>query len=272
MSKHGPLALPLHPTLTHPRTGAPLQAIYVRRDGRVMWPIIGASPDDGAAGGDAGDGGDGASGADGAAGGDAGAGAGAGGKPADDTARDLGFPRDTPVAEMTDTQRAAYWQHKAQKHESRYKQLVGNRRFEEAQEALTEYERIKREQMTPAEQALAAAREEGKQEARTQERRSSARAIFRGALDAAGITGADQEEIVTNFNVDGFITDDGVDTTKITNFAKRFSTSGTDNGGRQRRDFGGGNRGGGQQGSDRGSRGKSEAQRRFGKQKTETGS
>lgn len=39
--------LPLHPTLTHPKTGLPLRALGVRRDGRAIWPVLGASPDDG---------------------------------------------------------------------------------------------------------------------------------------------------------------------------------------------------------------------------------
>ena len=38
--------LPVHPTKRHPHTGAPLRAIFVRRDGRVYWPILGASEDE----------------------------------------------------------------------------------------------------------------------------------------------------------------------------------------------------------------------------------
>lgn len=38
--------LPVHATLVHPHTGKPLQAIGYRRDGRPIWPVMGASPDD----------------------------------------------------------------------------------------------------------------------------------------------------------------------------------------------------------------------------------
>jgi hypothetical protein len=38
--------LPVHPTLRHPRTGAPLRAVGFTRSGRAMWPILGAAPDD----------------------------------------------------------------------------------------------------------------------------------------------------------------------------------------------------------------------------------
>lgn len=38
--------LPLHPTLLHPRTGLPLQAIGFRRDGRAIWPQLGGDGTD----------------------------------------------------------------------------------------------------------------------------------------------------------------------------------------------------------------------------------
>lgn len=98
--------LPVHPTKRHPHTGAPLRAIFVRGDGRVFWPILGASPDD----------------------------------PADppkdpadppkdpadppkDPAKpdDKGFPDHTPVAEMTAEQQAAYHRFQSRKHEGRAK-------------------------------------------------------------------------------------------------------------------------------------------------------
>jgi hypothetical protein len=33
--------LPTHPTLLHPRTGQPLRALGVRRNGQAIWPVIG---------------------------------------------------------------------------------------------------------------------------------------------------------------------------------------------------------------------------------------
>ncbi|NBE80321.1 hypothetical protein [Micromonospora rubida] len=38
--------LPTHPTLTHPKTGLPLRAVGLRRNGQAIWPVMGASPDD----------------------------------------------------------------------------------------------------------------------------------------------------------------------------------------------------------------------------------
>jgi len=49
-----------HPHLVHPRTGLPLAALGFRKDGRPIWPVLGASPDDDGNG-DGGSGGDGGS-------------------------------------------------------------------------------------------------------------------------------------------------------------------------------------------------------------------
>jgi hypothetical protein len=44
-----------HPTMIHPHTGRPLEALGRRRDGRPIWPILGASEDDDEDEGDDGD-------------------------------------------------------------------------------------------------------------------------------------------------------------------------------------------------------------------------
>lgn len=80
-------ALPIHPTKRHPLTGQPIRALWVRPDGRTMWPIMGGAPDGGDGGasdGGAGDGGQGGNGAGeqgaGSGSGDGGNGAGQGGE------------------------------------------------------------------------------------------------------------------------------------------------------------------------------------------------
>lgn len=250
--RSNPFSMPTHPTLRHPRTGDPLRAIWVRPDGRAMWPIMGGSetppeptppapvPTPPPAPTPPGPGPD----------------------------KDLGFPKDTPVAEMTAEQQAAYWKHNARKHETRYKDVVGDRTSEDIKNDLAAYAEIQKQQMTPAEQALTAAREEGKTEALKTEREKTATAIFRAALETSGVEGDDLDDLTSNFNVANFIGDDGVDTTKITNFAKRFSPSGTDTP-PKRRDFGGGRRDTPGGANDTfGSKGKAEAQKRFGKKTT----
>lgn len=179
----------------------------------------------------------------------------------DEQGNDLGYPKDTPVAQMTDGQSAAYHRHQSQKHEGRYKNLVGTRSFDDTKKALEEYDRIQKEQQTPAEQALTAAREEGQKAGLTAARTETASTVFRGALEVGGLPPADIDELVANFNVAGYITDAGVETAKINAFAKRFTTPGTGTT-RPPRDFGAGTRTGGAE--TRGAAGKAEATKRFG--------
>lgn len=225
----------------------------------------GGSGGTGSGDGGAGDGGTGGSGGTGGAGGTGGTGTQA--NATDGQGNDLGYPKDTPVAEMTVAQQAAYWKHNSRRHEGRFKDIVGDKTPEQIKADLAELAELKKQQLTPAEQALTEQFEKGKAEGISAERKAAATAIFRGALEANGITGDDLTELSSTFNVDAFIGDNGVDTTKIANFAKRFAPAGK--GGDQRqRDFGAGRR---QQGTpERGAGGKAEAARRFGKQKTTT--
>lgn len=153
---------------------------------------------------------------------------------------DKGFPDGTPVADMKPEEQAAYWRHQAQKHEGRYKNLVGDSSFDDTKAALDDYARIQREQQTPAEQALAAARDEGQKAGRSAERTAAATAIFKGALEAGGLADADVTELVKSFAVTSYVTDDGIDTAGIQGLAKRLAPSGT---GTPPRNFGQGHQG-----------------------------
>lgn len=262
---HASTVLPLHPSMLHPLTGEPVRAIWRRPDGRLCWPVMGGSQgategaaSGAAAGATAGTTDAGTAGAAGGTQGNAAGNAGAG-NAIDTDGKDLGYPKDTPVAQMTDTQRGAYWQHQAQKHEGRFKNLVGDRSFDDTKKALEEYERIQKEQMTPAEQALTAAREEGQKAGLTAARSEAASEIFRGALAAGGLPETDINDLVSNLNVGNFISDKGIETSKLTEFAKRFTPSGKDTT-TQRRDFGAGRRQEGQPA--RGAAGRAEAERR----------
>lgn len=258
----------------HPLTGALIRPLWVRPDGRICWPMMGGAPDDGT-GGDGGQGGAGGTGAGGAGAGAGGSGAGGsgdgaggpkGGKGGAGDGGDLGFPRDTPLAEMTEKQVAAYWRHYARTHEDRFKDLVGDRTPEQIKADMAELAEIRKQQQTPAERQLTEQFDKGKAEGVRSGRTEAATAIFRGALEAGGIEGQDLDDMVAGFNVAAFVNDDGIDTAKITNFAKRFAPgTGTEGSGRERQ-WGAGRRQSGEPA--RGSGGKAEAERRFGKKTT----
>ena len=240
--------LPIHPTKRHPITGEPLRAIWVRPDGRVCWPIMGGAPEggDGAGAGAAGAGAGGSG--DGAGAGGAGAGAAAGsqgdvpaGYAVDTQGRSLGYPASKPTSDMTDAEQAAYWRHHSQKHEGRFKSLVGDRTFDQAKADLEAFQKAQREQQTPAEQALTDKFNEGKAAAAAELTPAAAKAIFRVALGAQGIEGTELDDLVQYTDAKQFIGENGeVDTDKVIGYAKRFSKSGTDNG--RQRDFGAGRR------------------------------
>ena len=188
-----------------------------------MWPMIGAPDPNNGGQGTGGSGSSGASGAGGSQGGDSGGqsgqqgsgasgasgaggasggGSGAGGQAGqqqnavDGQNRDLGYPKDTPVAEMNDKQQAAYWKHNARKHEGVWKGIVGDRSAEDVKKDLEAYAEVQRSQQTPAERALNDKFSEGKTAGLTEARRETATALFRGHLEGAGITGAELDETV----------------------------------------------------------------------------
>lgn len=263
------LGLPVHPTKRHPLTGEPLRAVYVTRRGRVMWPIIGAAPDEPPAGGQGGGQGGNTGGGDGGGqgGGDQGGTGGQGGSGSqsrnatDAQGNDLGFPANTPIAEMTDKEQAAYWRNTSRKHEGNWKTIAGDRPLDEVRKDLDELGEIRKSQQTPADQALSERYDQGKADGLTAARTETATTLLRGSLEAAGVPEAELEELLPTINVATFIGDNGVDTTKIQNFAKRFTPAGRDGQQDRRRDFGGGQRREGQQ--RRGDRGRTEAQRRY---------
>ena len=75
---------------------------------------------------------------------------------------DKGYPDDTPVAEMTAEQQAAYWKHMARKHENTAK---ARRDYDDV---VAERDELKRATMTDGEKALAEARNRGRAEALTE--------------------------------------------------------------------------------------------------------
>lgn len=244
-------ALPIHPTLVHPRTGRPLRAVFVsEKTGRVYWPILGG---DGTDDGGAGDGGAGNGGQQG------------GGQP-----NDLGFPADTPVAQMTDTQQAAYWKHQSRKHEDRNK-AFGKLTPEELtalREKAERHDALEFELQSESDKAVTKARKEAEEAARA----ALQPAVIQGKLEAAaaraGVSDEDLTKALEFVDTTKFVTKDGsVDTDKVKAFVSTITPG---RGSQQQQQMGPvvHRHGGGfqPQGSSAREKGKAEAERRFGKQ------
>jgi len=152
--------LPTHPTQRHPLTGEPIRALWISPGGKICWPIMGG--DDSVDPDDSGDGGQ--------------------GDP-DPSDGGKGFPANTPIAEMTAEQQAAYWQDKARKHEERNKAFGRLTPDELAtlREKAGQHDALERELMSDKDKAVLEAREAATQTAREEYAPRLVRAEFKAA-------------------------------------------------------------------------------------------
>lgn len=273
-----------HPYLRHPLTGAPLTAVGVRPDGRPIWPILGGNGEGGGQGGDGGAGGQGGGGNGSSGAGSAGQGGqggqgqggnggqggsgGAGGQGNGSSGGDLGFPPNTPVAEMTDKQAAAYWKHQSRQHEQRNR-AYGNLTPEQLQELRTKAERadaLEYDLSSDKDKAVADATKAAS-DAKDAEYRPLLVAAKFEAVSAGRIEPEKLATILEPLDLTKFLTADGkVDTAKVQSYVDGIAPArGNNNGGQPLGPSGAG--AGRRQSSQTGSafdRGRAEAQRRFG--------
>lgn len=249
---HPAFTMPIHPTLKHPLSGLALRAVGFRRDGRAIWPIIGAA-DDGGAGGDSGDSAGGDAGGAGGDSGDAGTGAGdsgsagdAGGK-ADDKAgktddgpkKPEGYPEGKSIAEMSVAERAVYFEHKSRVEENRRKELLnttGGKFGDALKSDLEELARLRTERMTDSEKAVEQAKAATRAEVATEYATKLAAAEFKAAL--AHVDEERRGQIIEGVALDKFLTPDGdVDTAKVKSHVAAIAPPDQGTG---RRDYGAG--------------------------------
>lgn len=180
---------------THPRTGLLALGIV---GGRPVWPVLGAAEDDGAAAQ--------AAAAEKAAA-DAATTAAKGSGPA--------FPADTPVAEMTTEQQAAYWKHQARKHEDTVKKRGD---YDDLKRKAAEHDRLVEASRTEHEREVQKARDEAKAEARAESAPRLVTAEFRaaakGRIDPERLT-----SLLEPLDLKRFLDGDGeVDTDKVSKY------------------------------------------------------
>lgn len=130
-----------------------------------------------------------------------------------------GFPKDTPIAHMTDKEQAAYWKHKARKHETINERLNaelyalrGSPGNEEVFRGSPE--NLDAQQATELDAELAAARAEGEQQARTAMAAQLVRAEFRAA--APGLAPEALDSYLEDLNLTRYVDEHGtVDTARV---------------------------------------------------------
>lgn len=198
--------LPFHPT-----TG--LQALGFTKRNCPIWPVMGGAPDDGDAGGNEGEGGD--QGGDQSAGlGDQNGGGGG----------DLGFPANTPIKDMNAEQQAAYWKHHDRRKSDTLKSY-GGITPEQAKQYKDAAEAAARSQMSPADQALADARTEGRTAA-LQEAASQWAPEFANQVIGQFVPDeAQRASVLAGINPMNFVKDGKFDTDALVGHLKGLATA-----------------------------------------------
>lgn len=162
----------------------------------------------------------------------------------DDADKDLGFPKNTRVADMTADQKAAYFEHKASKEEGRRKGLskaVGGKTAEQIQADMAELEELRKGKRTDGENAVHEAEERVRKEEREKSGKRIAKATFEGAL--AHLEEKDRDEIIAGLSLASYVDKDGeVDTKKIRTYAAKIAPVDKTPQPPKKRDWGGGSR------------------------------
>lgn len=125
---------------------------------------------------------------------------------------DKGFPADTPVAEMSVEQQAAYWKHQARKHQQRAESRSD---YDDLKAKAAEADRIRQERETEHEKAVREAAEKASAEARSAMAPSLVAAEFRAAL-AGRLTPEQRDALIEDINPSRYLKGDGtVDLDKV---------------------------------------------------------
>lgn len=91
-----------------------------------------------------------------------------------------GYPKETPVAEMSDKEQAAYWKYHARQHESKAKSRED---YDDLKALADKWRAHENESKTPDQKAI----DQAKEEARAEERRKIAPRLVRAEFKAQGV-------------------------------------------------------------------------------------
>lgn len=148
-----------------------------------------------------------------------------------------GFPKDTPLEQMTTEQQLAYWKHHSRKWENRASER------KDYDELKRENQRLKEQTQTEAEKAIEDARKEGKSEADKEWAVKAARSEVRGMLSGRGLEGDELDDALTFVDFNQFLDDNGdVDSVKVQRYTDTVAPQKTRQQGKRWLDLGQGNR------------------------------
>jgi hypothetical protein len=138
-----------------------------------------------------------------------------------------GFPADTPLAEMTQEQQLAYWQHQARKHERRASSRAD---YDQLKADSEELAALRAANQTDAERALEEAREEARREGENLGAQRYLRDAVIGRFQRlSGMDDAETSATFADLGIDPsqFVKQDGdLDVERITKLAARVAPAG----------------------------------------------
>lgn len=134
-----------------------------------------------------------------------------------------GFPAETPVAEMKVEEQAAYWKFQSRKHEGVANTYKAFGEVDAVKAIVDAAKAAEIAKLNPSEQAVIAAREEGRTAALVEASSSTAIEILKVNLIARGKTTEEAAAITAAFNPAGFVSNGTVETDRIAAFANSIA-------------------------------------------------
>jgi hypothetical protein len=165
---------------------------------------------------------------------------------------DKGYPPNTPISEMNDSQRAAYFEEKSRVEENRRKdvlRLTGGKYGDDLKADMEELARLREEKMSDSEKAVETAKTQVRTEVAREMAADNVRTAFTLLLPD-DMPEDQRTEALEVLNLEAFLTPDGkVDTAKVRTHATKLAPAKDTGTTRLPREFGQGKRGPGQQSS-----------------------
>lgn len=137
----------------------------------------------------------------------------------DDEGNKLGFPKDTPTADMTDAERAAYWRTESKKHQKALPKNLAD--LQRDAQAWQDYQRT---QKTPEQQQTEQQQRDSEARIKREAAEDAAKTLLEAILSERGKKTEEVDDLLDTLNLSKLLTDDGkLDRTKVRTLADKLA-------------------------------------------------
>lgn len=137
-------------------------------------------------------------------------------KPSEPAGTDKGFPANTPLAEMTVEQQAAYHKYHSRKWQQRAEAVSD---YEQQKADAEKWRQFQEEQKTPAQKLIDEARADERAKVLAESTNKISEAMLRTTLQLRGKNAEQIDQILSTTNLEAFAADGDVDTDKVAAYA-----------------------------------------------------